>query len=1113
MPIKRVRLTTVVALLLLSGISAVARSAPPAAERQPLAAFSPALADARLRTKALPLLRDGCDLAQARRLAGEKAPSSLRAVVLLCDFPDSAFYGRPDRGPEDPATSTQSDFYYTAHDTLYYRHFIGDVADYFAAVSGDQFTLSFDVHRAVLHLPQPMSWYGDHPDEGEQPLLLAADAVAAADPAVDFSAYDTVLLIHAGAGEETDILGDSPAQIYSTYLSPDDFAAAVEDSVLATPYLPSDDFPAGEGVTQVLVLPENEFQDAAGGLGRLGSLGVYCFEVGLRLGMLSLSDATPAGRPDSQGVGEFDLMGWGLYVGAGYIPPHPSAFNKLLMGWLRPQEVEPAAGGTWNLAPVEDPSDPQAGARVPINGREYWLLEYRQQDPDGNGIFSFGDDLNGNNIPDFYDADSAFGDGRPTSWFDPTTDTRERLTGAEWDFFMSENPAREPGVKGAGSGIYIWHVDEGVIQDAFGASSNLFNAEPARKGVDLEEADGIQDLDTSLPTEWRLGGDDDSFRGEDAARFAPETRPATDTAGGVPTGVVFDQISDVVVDSTHTFHPGTDAEYVGIAYASTMTFRCRQLPVEAAALAPAAAFVLPGVDLAGAHLLAADLDRQDDDLEVLAAGRDGTLVVLDGDAEVAASASSARVAAGFQPVAVGRLAGADDDGGLDILLAGARGLHWFRYQSGELVPQGDDPDGLMPVPLVEPTMPVLWPAEGGAAATFDPDLPVQAWVVSRTDQGSVLLWIDAVTSSRHIDLRAGFATAPPAAAAGRLWITLSDSATATSRLVAYPLPGTTGQLTFFDLAMTPGPWPVTVAEVDDELAVTVVDTAGEATSLWLLGADLTETRARTVWSSRVHSPIGSGLAFLGDDDVVRAEPGGSVRAGWPRRPLPRLLVSDDPARSPQPLAVAGGTLYTSEDGRLYLFDERGGLQPGWPLAGPADAAGTPVVADLDGDGTAEVVAVGAFARIEGLDDQGVNLVTAPESRLTVFTGLPVASGGPRMWGGTPWRADWLSENRSAAPAAGPVLVAGSHVCYPNPLAQEILHVRGTAQTDGRARAVVVNLEGETVVDSGWVDVVGAVAFELELDLGHVAGGMYVCRLEVATAWGHGSSVRAVAVAR
>ncbi len=1119
MPIHRLRPFVGLAPLLLAGL-VVSSSAPAAAapaDRHPLAGPSPSQPDLRLRENARRLLDDGSAGLQRQRLAGEKAPAALRAIVLLCDFPDSAFYGRPGRAPEDPATSTQSDFYYLAHDSVYYHHFVRDVADYFDAVSGGGFELVFDVHGAILHLPQPMTWYGDHPQDGEQPLLLAADAVSAADPAVDFSNYDTVLLIHAGAGEETDILGDSAAQIYSTYLSPEDFADAVEDSVLATPYLPTDDFPAGEGVTHVLVLPENEFQDASGGLGRLGSLGVYCFEVGLRLGMLSLSDATPSGRPDSQGVGEFDLMGWGLYVGAGYIPPHPSAFNKVLMGWLAPRDVDPAVEGTWGLRPAENPADPRAGARVDVNGREYWLLEYRQQDPDGSGIFSFAGDLNGDNVPNFYDADSAYGDGRPTSWFDPATDVRERLVGAEWDFFMSENPAREPGVKGAGSGIYIWHVDEGVIQDAFGAESNLFNADPARKGVDLEEADGIQDLDSSYPSEWRLGGDDDSFRGEDAAVFGPDTRPATITAGGAPTGIVFEEISNVVVDSAFVFHAGTDSAYTGIAYADSMTFRCRRLAAGDDVLTRVVAYDLPDVDLAGGHLLAADLDRDDDDLEVVTVGRDGAVVVH--DPGMAAPVVTFVLAAGdtvrfHSPAAAGRLAGADDAGGLDILLASDRGLHRFRFEAGALVPQGSDPTGLIGVSLQCVAAPVLWPTESAAPADFDPDLPMHAWVVSRGPAGDELLWVSADTGSRRIELGPGAVTAPPAAAAGYLWITLADTSDATARLVAHPLPGADGPDAVFTLDAVPGPWPVVVTVVDDELAVSVVDAEGGATTLWLAATDLVETRARTPWPVRVHSPLGPGLAFVGDEVIARAEPNGRLRAGWPRRPTPRLEGATDPARGAMALDVAEGLIFAGEDGRIYLHDTSGTPQPGWPIAGPADIAGTPVAADLDGDGVTELVVAGAFPRIVGLDAQGEELVTAPRSQLVVFTGLGPLPRGPRMWGGGPWRADWLTEQRLAAPGGdGAVLVAGSHICYPNPVTEDVLRVRGTAAGDGRARAVIMNLEGEEVADSGWIEVVGAVPFELELDFGDVAAGMYVCRLEVSTGGGGQTSIKTVAVAR
>ena len=261
---------------------------------------------------------DGFRGLQQQRLAGLKAPASLNAIVLMCDFADSLMLGRHGQIPGDFPPPMQTEIYYLAHDQLYFENLLRDVALYFQSVSNGAFEFRYTVHPETVNLPEPMAFYGNHPSEGEQPLQLAAEVIAAVDDEVDFSEFDTVMLIHAGAGEETDIIGDSPEQIFSTYLDPADFSEAVSDGLLEVPYLAGGDFSELKGIDHVLILPETEFQDPISGFGGyFGSLGVYCFEVGLRLGMLSLSDFTPAGRPDSQGIGEFGLMDYGLFVGMG----------------------------------------------------------------------------------------------------------------------------------------------------------------------------------------------------------------------------------------------------------------------------------------------------------------------------------------------------------------------------------------------------------------------------------------------------------------------------------------------------------------------------------------------------------------------------------------------------------------------------------------------------------------------------------------------------------------------------------------------------------------------------------------------------------------------------
>ena len=64
------------------------------------------------------------------------------------------------------------------------------------------------------------------------------------------------------------------------------------------------------------------------------------------------------------------------------------------MGWLDPYEAVPGSGNAYELTPSESPSDPLASARVSLTGQEFFLLEYRLQDPNGDRRFTFSDDLN-----------------------------------------------------------------------------------------------------------------------------------------------------------------------------------------------------------------------------------------------------------------------------------------------------------------------------------------------------------------------------------------------------------------------------------------------------------------------------------------------------------------------------------------------------------------------------------------------------------------------------------------------------------------------------------------------------------------------------------------------
>jgi M6 family metalloprotease-like protein len=1070
-----------------------------------------------LAARALPLLADGSPALQQARAAGQRAPAMVRAIAIMVAFSDTTFFGHPGADVDPLPRSTQSEIYYAAHDSVFYDHLLGDVADYYAAVSGGRFTFSYTVHGEVVELAQPMAHYGDHPEDGEQPVVLAVDALAAADADIDFSQYDTVILIHAGAGEETDANNDSPEHIYSAYLGLEDFTEAVEDSVLAQPWLETDDHPEGEGVEHVLVLPECEYQDPGpGGSGLYGSLGVYCFELGLRLGMLSLFDFT---GNDSQGIGQFGLMGFGLWTAGGLLPPQPCAFNKVLMGWLEPYRVEPAHGEEWTLYPSEFPADPQTCARVDLTGSEYFLIEYRLEDPDGNSDFSFPEgDLNGDGAPNFVDADQPGGVPPLDAVFDPTTDTHERLVDAEWDFFLT-------GSQGGGSGLLVWHVDEGVIRAVWDAERNLFNGDPTRKSVDLEEADGIQDLDVRESSTYWLGAPVDTWKAEGNDRFGPETRPDTRTNLDAPTGLVIDRISAVVREASHLFNEGEDDEYVGILYHETMTFRCAYADGPDAPPAMIARD-LDGVDLSGSHLRAAWLGAGDERPTVVAAADSGRVYAFspelgeyrDHDDDpatfaplcVGTGADGAPVA-WLPPPVIGQLDA--DDAGLEIVLAAPHGIYAFRRDGTPVAPPSAPgvSVGLLAAHENVTLPPVLVPA-GADESPGAPQLVCVATVAADVDGAPT--WLRFVgpdgAEARDPVRLSGVASAAPVRAGRLLFVPIvTPAGDAALQAVSWPVSGPPTVTWSVALDLGAALRPVTVTPT----AVLVTDAEGRGQTVHL-GAD--GPRVDPPWSGDVAaaSTIGVGGGVLGAGGLGRLGETGVWQTGWPRVPRPEATSG-----GAEPLALGdpddpAGFLFATADGRLFLAGADGAIVDGWPLAVPAEQVCTPLVASppAGGDGDLTILVAGVTPQVAGVDPDTDSLLLRTVSRLRSWS-MPVAASlvppsGLAMYGGeATGRAAMAPLTSPAASSAGSL--ADTHVCYPQPLRTAVLNVRGQARASGEAEAVIYNLQGEVVARVGPRVVPGGTPFELQVDLEGVASGLYLCKLRVSGA----VSMKTIAVER
>lgn len=1097
----------------------------------------------RLLDQSLPIRDDGSSSLQRSRLGLEKAPAGLNAILVMCDFSDSLMLGRHGLVPGDFPAPAQRERYYAAHDSLYFDHQLSILSDYFATVSGGRFDFRFTIHAQTVNLPEAMAYYGNHPEKGEQKIQLAADVIALLDADIDFEAYDTIMIVHAGAGEETDILNDSPEQIYSSFLSREDFEEAVVQEILENPYIVCDDFPDGSGIDQVLILPETEYQDPYGETwdGHFGSLGVYCFEVGLRLGMLSLSDFTPSRHPDSQGIGQYGLMGYGLFTAIGLIPPHPCAFNKSLMGWVDPIELTVGDYAEYELYPHQGDHEPGTVYRISLTGQEYWLLEYRLQDPDGNLAFSFPDDKNGNHVYDFWDADAADHRPVPGVQFDAATDSLERPRGGEWDFAMSENSARGFAELGSGSGVFIWHIDEGRIRDVFDSPGNLFNADPWHKAVDLEEADGIQDLDSAEPTAYWLGSDDDSFRAEGNATFGPDTRPSTETATGARTGIAFTEFSKVFHGFTgDTLYAdfGATPPVIVMArdYADTISFALSSEFGGGAELDVSARKEFPqGVDLRGSHVLIADLDVEADDgcdpsgpAEIVVAAASGEVFVLDedlqeyrdqdGDPDVLSPLVTGMN--GFAavrwnlPAAVGDV---DGDGAPEIILTAGDGIYAFNPDGTEVQSAGPGAFGLY-VDLVRCDLPpVLVPSDWDGL--YCGTEPVDVCVVEQDGaQTRVTMYHgpDGALVSR-LDVDDGRVLSPPVFTGRMVLIAVADTTTDRGRLVIWDnrayIPEQPRPVREVELQIRPGVFPLSLVLVnpsqgeDSRLAVHVPGYDGGVETV-IFEPEFLRVVDHYIWRDEVaiHSPLAPGQAFVGDGLVGRAGHFGHWQDGWPRLPSQGIPAQvDSCAGSPLVARIAGADLplwqylFPVRDGRILGYGAMGEQVANWPLGGPARSAGTPGIGAVSGIGNGDLVAIGTFERITGLDDDGASLTGLDVASIFIWEDILERDALWPMWGGSPWRNGSYELAAAISPpftAAGTGLVPGSLSCYPSPLTSGPLYVRARLRAAGRVRVHAYNLEGEELTRSEWVSVSADDPFSIEVDLGQAVTGLYLCRLEV-----------------
>ncbi len=393
-----------------------------------------------------------------------RSDATIRILALRAEFQPDALATTTGDGRFDLSTNSSYHLDHPPHDRRYFEHQLLALSHYFHTVSRGKVKISADVFPIQNHLaytlPHDMVYYSGQEEEalkqkGWAELLHDALQAAAAQGGIDFSAYQCVIVFHAGVGQDFAFDFDTtPYDIQSAYI---DFTTLQQGLAPGDAHFKGIELPGGVLVTEGIILPETQNQEGYD----LGLLGTMTLMVGSYLGMPSLFD-TKTGRT---GIGRWGLMDQGSYNFQGFIPAEPCAWEKVYMGWETPVTVR--NGENIRIGSSTTKSAPHI-VKIPISEDEYFLIENRQRDVNRDGI-AVGRDENGRKA----EFDST---GRVVAPADIGVLTRID----EYDFGLPN------------SGILIWHIDERVI--AAGLASNSININRTHRGVDLVECDGAQDI-------------------------------------------------------------------------------------------------------------------------------------------------------------------------------------------------------------------------------------------------------------------------------------------------------------------------------------------------------------------------------------------------------------------------------------------------------------------------------------------------------------------------------------------------------------------------------------------------------------------------------------------
>ena len=422
------------------------------------------------------------------------------------------------------------------HDKSYFEDHLQFAKNYYSKVSNNKVNVNYTVLPNIITVSKPMREYSPVGDESFKPLSDFSkevwELVDTNYPNYDFSSFNTFLIFHAGAGKDistSDLFGEA-RDLPSIYLGAKSFKNIYGETF--------NGFQLSDGsiVNNTMILPETESREESG----FG--GVSLIELSIN-GLIVSSIASHIGLPDlfdsetgKSAIGRFGLMdGQSLFAFAGLFPPEPSAWEKVYLGWEDPKIINTDVSNIIvTVGEIANETDNQI-IKVPINSTEYYLIENRSRDANKDGViitYKVGGQVRTINFAEDLDNfNNAFVD---------------TMKGVVLD--VDEHDWAVPG-----SGILIWHIDE-KIASVENISNNRVNVGESR-GVDLEEADGIQDIGEEFQTIfgetviaegekfdlWYSGNTSKLYTN----KFGLDSKPNTKTNSGANSLITFSNFSEI----------------------------------------------------------------------------------------------------------------------------------------------------------------------------------------------------------------------------------------------------------------------------------------------------------------------------------------------------------------------------------------------------------------------------------------------------------------------------------------------------------------------------------------------------------------------------------------